>query len=124
MQNYGNKMVLSREHHSYLQQEVDTTPFWKEPENKLVLGSKGLQLTIVKPLFKEDRSTRPGIYVSDVLRKRFEESLREESIISSTRRDLALLNFVDFEASRKHSKSQTPLEKIQNESNRFNMKKR
>ena len=68
-------MILSRENHLYLEEDLDSELFWRDSENKLILGPEGLRITIVKPLSKEDKASRPGIYVKDVLEKRFEESL-------------------------------------------------
>ena len=75
LQRKCDTMILSRENHPYVEEDLDSEVFWEESESKLILGPHGLRVTIVKPLSKEDKSSRPGIYVNDVLGKRFEESL-------------------------------------------------
>ena len=72
----GDQMILDRQNHSYLEDE-ECGLMCNVSVGKLFLGSKGLRLTIVKPLFKENKANRPGIYVSDVLKERFKECISE-----------------------------------------------
>ena len=84
LQRIGETMILSGENHLYVEEDLDSGLFWRDSEGKLILGSDGLRVTIVKPLSKEDKASRPGIYADEVLIKRFEESLVEKYKMTNT----------------------------------------
>ena len=92
-----NQMVLSRVNHTYLGNEPLTQQIWNDSESALLLGSKGLRVTIVKPLFKEKKVNRPGIYVSDVLKKSFEERVNELIRFSDAEKIELLSKFEEYE---------------------------
>ena len=92
----GDKMILDRHNHSYMDNEDDGI-IRNDDTVSMRLGSKGLRITIVKPLFKENKANRPGIYVSDVLKKRFQECLNETDRFTAEDKNNLQSKFEEFE---------------------------
>ena len=108
----GNKLGLSRQNHPYIERDLPSDSFWIDQENKLKLGKRGLQITIVKPLSKENKISRPGIHVSDVIKKRFEESLSEECGLNSSELKDAMSAFEQTELLRSSKSEILGLEEL------------
>ena len=92
----GDKMILDRQNHSYMDNE-DNGIIRNDDTFAMRLGSKGRRITIVKPLFKENKANRPGIYVSDVLKKRFQECLNETDRFTAEDKNNLQSKFEEFE---------------------------